>query len=154
MPIQRVDHLEVYARDIKETCDFYVDVLGFTLWRHTQSVRDDGSDFELACVRMGDMMLEIIQAPPEALDLPVDQTKVGMRMFALRVSDMAATIESLQHRGVQVYQAPRETQVFEGLRAEILDPNGMRIELREWQRGDDFHNDDWQPTRPNVTKLN
>ena len=153
MPIQRVDHLEVLAKDIKETRDFYVDVLGFTPWRHTHSVRDDGSEFELACVRMGDMMVEILQAPPEALDLPVDQTKVGMRMFALRVDDMAATIESLQRQGVEVHQAPRETQVFEGLRAEILDPNGMRIELREWQRGDDFHNDDWQPTRPNVTKL-
>lgn len=151
--IARVDHIEVYARDIDETLGFYVDVLGFTLWRRTHSVRDDGSTLDLACVRLGDMMAEIIQAPPGVVDQPVDQTRVGMRMFALQVDDMAKTIKELERKGVEVFQAPRETAVFEGLRAEIKDPNGMRIELREWQRGDSIYNDDWQPTKPNVTKL-
>ena len=152
--IERVDHLEVYSRDIDRTLDFYVNILGFTLWRRTQSVRDDGSNFDLACVRLGDMMVEIIKAQPDALDGPVDQTKMGMRMFALRVDDMAKTVEYLEGKGVEFFQAPRETAVFEGLRAEILDPDGIRIELREWQRGDNFYNDAWQPTQPNVTKLN
>ena len=152
--IDRVDHLEVFARDIDETLDFYVNVLGFKRWRKTLSVRDDGSTLHLACVRLGHMMVEIIQAPPEVVDQPVDQTKVGMRMFALKVDDMAKTIEALARQGVEVFQVPRQSQVFEGLRAEIKDPNGMRIELREWQRGDSIYNDDWQPTKPHVTKLN
>ena len=84
----------------------------------------------------------------------VDQTKMGMRMFALRVDDMAKTVEYLESKGVEFFQAPRETAVFEGLRAEILDPDGIRIELREWKAGDSFYNDDWQPNKPNVTKLN
>ena len=151
--IARVDHIEVLARNIDETLDFYVSVLGFTLWRRTLSTRDDGSILALACVRLGDMMVEIIQAQPEVLNQPVDQTRVGVRMFALRVDDMAKTIAALEHKGVEVFQAPRETAVFEGLRAEIKDPNGMRIELREWLRGDSIYHDDWQPTRPNVTKL-
>ena len=152
--IERVDHLEVYSKDIERTLDFYVNTLGFTLWRRTESARDDGSSLQLACVRLGDMMVEIIKAEPDALDEPVDQTRVGLRMFALRVDDMAKTVEYLESKGVEFYQAPRETPVFEGLRAEILDPDGIRIELREWQRGDNFYNDDWQPSRPNVTKLN
>ena len=152
--IERVDHLEVYARDIQETLDFYINTLGFQMWRHTHMVRDDGSDFNLACIRMGDMMVEIIQAPPEMLDQEVDQARMGMRMFALRVNNMAETIATLEGKGVEVFQAPRASQVFEGLRAEIVDPNGMRIELREWQRGDDFFNDGWEPSTPNVTKLN
>ena len=152
--IARIDHLEVYSKDIDRTVDFYVNTLGFTLWRRTQSTRDDGSNFELACVRLADMMVEIIKADPEMLDQPVDQTKMGMRMFALRVDDMAATVADLESKGVEFFQAPRETAVFEGLRAEILDPDGIRIELREWQRGDSFYNDDWQPNKPNVAKLN
>ncbi len=152
--IARIDHLEVYSKDIDRTVDFYVDTLGFTLWRRTQSTRDDGSNFELACVRLEDMMVEIIKADPEMLDQTVDQTKMGMRMFALRVDDMAKTVEYLESKGVEFFQAPRETAVFEGLRAEILDPDGIRIELREWQRGDSFYNDDWQPSKPNVAKLN
>jgi len=152
--IGRIDHLEVYSRDIDRTIDFYVNTLGFTLGRRTESVRDDGSNLGLACVRLGDMMVEIIKADPEALDQPVDQTKMGMRMFALRVDDMAKTVEYLKDKGVEFFQAPRETGVFDGLRAEILDPDGIRIELREWQRGDSCYNDDWQPSRPNVTKLN
>ncbi len=151
---ERVDHLEVYSRDIDRTVDFYVNTLGFTLWRRTQSARDDGSSLDLACVRLGDTMVEIIKAQQEAMDQPVDQNKMGMRMFALRVHDMAKTVEYLEGKGVKFFQTPRETPVFEGLRAEILDPDGIRIELREWQQGDSFHNDDWQPTRPGVTKLN
>ena len=152
--IARIDHLEVYSKDIDRTVDFYVDTLGFTLWRRTQSTRDDGSNFELACVRLEDMMVEIIKADPDMLDQTVDQTKMGMRMFALRVDDMAKTVEYLESKGVEFFQAPRETAVFEGLRAEILDPDGIRIELREWQRGDSFYNDDWQPSKPNVARLN
>ena len=154
MGIERIDHLEVYSRDIDRTVDFYVNTLGFTLWRRTESERDDGSNLQLACVRLGDMMVEIIKAGPEVSDQTVDQARMGMRMFALRVDDMAKTVEYLESKGVEFFQAPRETAVFEGLRAEILDPDGIRIELREWQRGDSFYNDDWQPSRPNVTKLN
>ncbi len=154
MGIVRVDHLEVLSSDIDRTLDFYVNTLGFTLWRRTESGRDDGSSLHLACVRLGDMMVEIIKAEPDALSQPVDQTKMGMRMFALRVDDMAKTVEYLESKGVEFFQAPRETAVFEGLRAEILDPDGIRIELREWQQGDSFYNDDWQPNKPNVTKLN
>ena len=83
MGILRVDHLEVYSSDIDRPLDFYVNTLGFNLWRRTESGRDDGSGLHPACVRLGDMMVEIIKAGPEALDQPVDQSKIGLRMFAL-----------------------------------------------------------------------
>ena len=92
MGIERIDHLEVYSRDIDRTVDFYVNTLGFTLWRRTESERDDGSNLQLACVRLGDMMVEIIKAGPEVSDQTVDQARMGMRMFALRVDDMAKTV--------------------------------------------------------------
>ena len=56
MGIVRVDHLEVLSSDIDRTLDFYVNTLGFTLWRRTESERDDGSSLQLACVRLGDFM--------------------------------------------------------------------------------------------------
>ena len=107
MGILRVDHVEVYSSDIDRTLDFYVNTLGFTLWRRTESGRDDGFSLHQACVRLGDMMVEIIEAEPEAVDQPVDQSKMGLRMFALRVDDMAKTVEYLESKGVEFFQAGR-----------------------------------------------
>ncbi len=76
MGILRVDHVEVYSSDIDRTLDFYVNTLGFTLWRRTESGRDDGSSLHPAFVPLGDMMVEIIEAEREAVDQPVDQSKM------------------------------------------------------------------------------
>jgi hypothetical protein len=39
----------------------------------------------------------------------------------------------------------------EGLRAEILEPRGISIELREWLNGDSYHVDGWKPSKDSVT---
>ena len=150
--IERIDHVEVLARNIDETRDFYVNVLGFKLWRETVGQRENGVTWHLACVTLGDMMVEILQARPESMELPAEQTRVGMRMFALKVDDMAKTIAEMESKGVEISRTPRETGVFEGLRAEIKDPDGICIELREWQRGDGIFNDTWQPASVTMTR--
>jgi len=93
-------------------------------------------------------MIEVLKAAPEMVDRPVDQRSVGLRMFALKVDDMAQTIEELEARGVEISRPPISPSVYEGLQAEIKDPNGISIELREWQRGDSTYNNDWPPSRP------
>lgn len=151
--IKAIDHVEVLTRDVGKTEDFYVNVLGFEPWRHTAAVRPDGTRWELACVRLGDLMVEILKANEQASDLPAEQTRVGMRMFALRVDSMAETIAELESKGVEISRPPTQQTVYDGLRAEIKDPNGISIELREWQDGDSIKNDNWSPSAEGVTLL-
>ena len=149
--IKAFDHAEVLTRDIAETRDFYVDKLGFELWRETNAVRPDGGSWSLACVKLGSVMVEILQAQADAAELPAEQTRVGCRMFALRVDDMAETIAELESKGVEISRPPTQQTVYDGLRAEIKDPNGISIELREWQKGDSIANFDWTPSDPGTT---
>ena len=146
--IQRVDHVEINVPDIDEAIDFYTRVLGFKLWRRVRSETPDGGVLEIAGVVLNDFMIEILKAR----DPEVDQSRVGVKLIALRVDDMAKTIADLRSKGVQVASEPRESRSFDGLRAEILDPNGVHIELREW-RNDGLANEDWQPSRPDVLRL-
>ena len=147
--IQRVDHIELLVRDVEETLVFYTDVLGFERQRHTVAERPDGSRFEQATITLDDFMMEVIQASPEAVAKEIDQRGVGVQRFALRVDDMDAAAKRLKALGVRFAQEPRPGSTFEGKRAEIVDPNGMSIELREW-RDDDYRNGDWRPVNPGV----
>ena len=151
--IQCFDHVEILTRDSGETRDFYVDKLGFKLWRETIATRPDGGSWRLVCVTLGDFMLEILQAQPEAAEQPAEQTRVGVRMFALRVDDMDRTIAELEGKGVAVSRPPTPQTVYDGLRAEIKDPNGISIELREWQMGDSIQNHDWAPSAEGVNLI-
>jgi len=147
--IQRVDHIELLVRDMEETLVFYTDVLGFERQRHTIAERPDGSRSEQATITLDDFMMEVIQASPEAVAKEIDQRGVGVQRFALRVDDMDAAAKRLKALGVRFAQEPRPGSTFKGKRAEIVDPNGMSIELREW-RDDDYRNGDWQPVNPGV----
>ena len=150
--IERVDHAEISVRDVDETTRFYVDVLGFKLLRRTRSGAP-GTSQGLACVTLGDFMIEILPARADSVNDEVDQYRVGARMIALRVRDMGKAIEYFQSRGVEISRPPRPGNAFTGLRGEIKDPNGMSIELREWTDGDDIYNDTWQPANPDVTRI-
>jgi lactoylglutathione lyase/glyoxylase I family protein len=150
--ITRVDHAEILARDVSVTVKFYTEVLGFDIARWGKAEIDQHNVIEIACLTLGDFMVEIIQATPEAVNEPVDQARVGMKMLALRVDDMAGTIQKLIEMGVGIVQAPRQSVFFNGLRAEIMDPNGIAVELREWQN-DAIDNRDWYPTNGSVTVI-
>ena len=101
-----------------------------------------GHAVEVACLAMGDFMIEVLPAG----DAAVDQRSVGVRMLALRVDDMSATLEELRGKGVELAGEPSLSPLtFDGIRAEVLDPDGVRIELREWQRDDHYRGTAWHP---------
>ena len=151
MGIVRMDHIELLARDLDETIVFYVDVLGFRRGRRTIAVRPDGSRFEQACVVLDDFMIELFQASPEAIEDGWEPTALGVKTFALRVENMAETKAELEAQGVVFSREPGPGSSYEGLRAEILDPSGISIELREWQKGDSYHVEGWKPASDSVT---
>ncbi len=151
--IVRVDHIELLARDLEKSLTFYVDILGFKRGRRTISLRDDGSRVEQACVVLDDFMIEIFQASSEAIVAAWESSSVGVKTFALRVEDMSTTKAALQTHGVVFSREPSLGSSFEGLRAEILDPSGISIELREWLKGDNYHSHSWSPSKDSVTLL-
>lgn len=152
--IQAIDHVEITCEDLEKTLEFYTNVLGFKLTRWAR-YETTGYAGNIVCITLGDFMIELLgptQRSPGQGD-PADPDRVGVKMIALRVDDMAVTIDELRRQGVEVTWGPHPGGSFKGLRAEIKDPNGLSIELREWQGGDDPTKAEWEPTRPGVAKI-
>ena len=113
---------------LKKSIRFYVDILKFSV----QSRRKFGGGrdmTEIAFLKLGDSMLELLEFP-NARKISEGDPQVGVRMFALRVENMDREIESLTNLGVEISRPPRT--IGESKRAEIKDPNGISIELRQW----------------------
>jgi hypothetical protein len=55
---------------------------------------------------------------------------LGYRMIALEVDDMQKTADYLRTKGVDMVWGPKVRETYS--RAEICDPNGYHIELRQW----------------------
>jgi catechol 2,3-dioxygenase-like lactoylglutathione lyase family enzyme len=76
--------------------------------------------------------LELISYDGATVD-PAPQTEhLGYRMIALEVDDMQRTADYLRTKGVDIVWGPRVRETYP--RAEICDPNGYHIELRQWFR--------------------
>ena len=77
-------------------------------------------------------VVELISYDGALVD-PAPQTEhLGYRMIALEVDDMQRTTEYLKTKGVDIVWGPRVRETYS--RAEICDPNGYPIELRQWFR--------------------
>ncbi|MGC2414980.1 MAG: VOC family protein [Stellaceae bacterium] len=62
---------------------------------------------------------------------PAPQTEhLGYRMIAIEVDDMEKTAAYLKEKGVDIVWGPVVRPTY--ARAEICDPSGNRIELRQW----------------------
>ncbi|HTL25830.1 MAG TPA: VOC family protein, partial [Burkholderiales bacterium] len=55
---------------------------------------------------------------------------LGYRMMALEVEDMARALAHLEAHGIQPVWGPKVRPAY--ARAEIQDPDGNHIELRQW----------------------
>ena len=126
--IEAIDHVEVVTRDMEKSLDFYVNKLGFEI--HNRHRFEGGMSLkEITYVKIGDVMIELMEFP-NAIMPSKEGPEVGVRMFALRVGNMDEEIERLTSLGVEISQPPRP--IGPSKRAEIKDPNGISIELRQW----------------------
>lgn len=123
---KRIDHVEIIPKDIEETISFYTDVLGFKVKERNKMNMPALS--EISYLTLGDTMIELLafKAPAAGPDGPF----VGYRMLALEVDDMDKTVEYLKGKGVAITRGP--VTVGKTKRAEIKDPSGISIELRQW----------------------
>jgi catechol 2,3-dioxygenase-like lactoylglutathione lyase family enzyme len=124
---KRIDHVEIIPSDLEKTIDFYVNVLGFEVKRR-QKVQVPPLQ-EVVYLRLGDTDIELLSVKDPDPSSQA-QWQVGYRMMALEVDDMNETIEYLKGKGVELTLGPMT--IGKSTRAEIKDPNGISIELRQW----------------------
>ena len=127
--IKRIDHVEITTGKLEETLAFYTNVLGFKIKERNPMNRPGSPLQEIDFLTLGDTMIEILGVKdPAPLSTNVWQT--GYRMMALEVDDMDKTLAELKTKGVEPTRPPMV--MGKTKRAEIKDPNGLSIELRQW----------------------
>ena len=125
---KRVDHVEIVSVSAERTIDFYVNILGFRIKSRNEVKMAPMK--EVIFLELGDTTIEVISADnpkPKTEDLWV----VGYRGIALEVEDMAKAVGYLQGKGIAIAMEPAD--LGDSLRAEIRDPDGLIIELRQWK---------------------
>ncbi len=84
---------------------------------------------EIAYIELGKTVIELISVEkPNTASRK--QWEVGYRAIAIEVEDMDAAVTYLKGKGVVITWGPVATG--KSIRAEIQDPDGLPIELRQW----------------------
>lgn len=124
---KRIDHVEIIPGDFAASLKFYQQVLDFKLVSRMDV--DAGPLKEIVYLQLGDTVLELLN-----IENPVPisaEMMIGYRAMALEVESMAEATAYLRDRGVEVTWGPID--LGDSLRAEIADPDGLIIELRQWE---------------------
>ena len=124
---RRIDHVEIVPERFEHSLTFYQEVLGFRLVQ--RQTLPEGPLREIAYLQLGDTVIEIMDFRG-ASPCPGTQA-VGYRAMALEVESMEAATAYLKEKGVAVTWGPMDLGT--SIRAEINDPDGLPIELREWK---------------------
>ncbi len=123
---KRIDHVEIISGDLERSIRFYKEVFGFAL---KERIKPSSPEIEeIAFLTLGDTMLELLAIKNSAP--PPKGPQVGFRTMAIEVDDMDQAIQYLKGKGVKVSWGP--VSLGTSKRAEISDPDGLSIELREW----------------------
>jgi glyoxylase I family protein len=129
---KRIDHVELVTDQPERTVDFYTRVLGFRVRNRDRVERfGAGVPINLTYLELGGTTVELITY--EGLNVAPAPTGIhlGYNLIAVEVDDMEKAVEFLKSQGVEVVWGPKIRDKHSA-RAEITDPNGYHIELRQW----------------------
>ena len=116
----RLNHVGLYVKNFDESVDFYTKTMGF---REAFSVKDKEGKPVFTYLQMSrDTFLELA---PAGANQPV-----GVSHMGLWADDIKATVAGLRQNGVQL-EDPR-TGLTKAPLTNVMDPNGVRIELLEY----------------------
>ena len=130
---KRIDHVEIVTDQPGRTEEFYTDVLGFTVKARDRIERSGlGVPIDLVYLDLGGTVVELITYEGATVDPAPQKEHLGYRMIAIEIDDMQEAADYLKTKGVDIVWGPRVAPTY--ARAEIRDPNGYHIELRQWFR--------------------
>ena len=130
---KRINHVEIVTDQPERTEQFYTDVLGFAVKARDRIERSGlGVPIDLVYLDLGGTVVELITYEGATVDPAPQKEHLGYRMIAIEVEDMQRAADYLKTKGVDIVWGPRLAPTY--ARAEICDPNGYHIELRQWFR--------------------
>ena len=129
---KRIDHIELLTAHPDRALAFYGEVLGFRERERTR-VQTPAGPLDLVYLELGGTTIEVM-CYPEARAIPARsaEQRLGWQCLALEVEDMDGALSALKGKGVDAAWGPVKRPDY--ARAEIRDPDGNPIELRQWYR--------------------
>lgn len=130
---KRIDHIELLTAAPERTIAFYTDVLGFRERERRRIPETPSGPLDLVYLELGGSTVEVM-CYPEAKTIPSRSAdlRLGWQCLALEVDDMDSALSMLKEKGVEAAWGPMKRPDY--ARAEIRDPDGNPIELRQWYR--------------------
>ena len=130
---KRIDHIELLTAHPDRAVAFYSDVLGFRERERTR-VQTPAGPLDLVYLELGGTTIEVMCYPEAKAPIPARsaEMRLGWQCLALEVEDMDHALAGLKAKGIECAWGPRKQPDY--ARAEIRDPDGNPIELRQWHR--------------------
>ena len=123
---KRIDHVELVTAEPERAERFYTEVLGFTV----RSRATVPGGLQIVYLDLGGTTVELLKYSEPAPGPAAEGLRLGYRMIALEVEDMHQALDMLRKRGIEPVWGPIARPAY--ARAEIRDPDGNHIELRQW----------------------
>ena len=126
MYLNHQHHIAVIGSDYEESKEFYIDKLGFELYR--EFYRPAQNDY-LRMLRQGDTVIELFVRPdaPQRVNNP---EALGLRHLAFHVEDIEPAVAWLKEQGIET--EPVRVDPYNGGRFTFFkDPDGLPLEFHE-----------------------
>jgi glyoxylase I family protein len=130
---KRIDHIELLTAAPERAVAFYTGVLGFRERERARIPATPSGPLDLVYLELGGTTVEVMCYPESKAIAPRPaETRLGWQCLALEVEDMDRALELLKAKGIDPAWGPMKRPDY--ARAEIRDPDGNPIELRQWYR--------------------
>ena len=126
MYLKTQHHIAVICSDYEKSKEFYINKLGFELYR--EFYRPEQNDY-LRMLRQGDTVIELVVRPdaPQRVNNP---EALGLRHLAFHVEDIEPAVAWLNEQGIET--EPVRVDPYNGGRFTFFkDPDGLPLELHE-----------------------
>jgi glyoxylase I family protein len=131
---KRIDHIELLTASPERAIAFYTGVLGFRERERMKIPQTPFGPLDLVYLELGNTTVELMHYPEARAPFPSRSAEVrlGWQCLALEVDDMDGALKALKAKGIEPAWGPLTRPDY--ARAEIRDPDGNPIELRQWLR--------------------
>ena len=131
---KRIDHIELLTAAPERVVAFYTGLLGFRERERMRVAQTPQGPLDLVYLELGGTTLEVMCFPEAKSRIPerAAELRQGWQCLALEVDDMDSALAALTAKGIEPAWGPMKRPDY--ARAEIRDPDGNPIELRQWYR--------------------